>query len=252
MSLSLSGRKRKDTFTWLLQAQGAGPLDPTTPRVICLGDGTPTPLSVTSTGVFVGGNSVVTSNLTINGHALTSNIELTADDIGASAAYASWRTYYIDGGNGNDTTGLAGRWDRPYKTLLCAFNAAVTAGVNLACSFEFIAPGDYSLTVTGSDTTTFHFIGPSEDTCHVTLVVYGGNSAGVSGGPGVVVVAGNNGPQLSCFARGDKLNVSSLGGLGRVSTYNLSAPYDLISTVLSGNDGLPGAISLEGGYVEKS
>ncbi len=59
MGLSLTGRKRKDTYTWLLQMQGAGAtLDAETPIVICFGDGTATPLSLTTTGLFVNGSAV--------------------------------------------------------------------------------------------------------------------------------------------------------------------------------------------------
>jgi len=59
MSNSLTGRKRKDTYTWLLQMQGDGTtLDEETPTVICFGDGTETPLSLTTTGLFVNGVAV--------------------------------------------------------------------------------------------------------------------------------------------------------------------------------------------------
>lgn len=54
---TLTGRKRKDTYTWLLQA-GAGGALTGTPRAICLGDGSVTPLSMTATGILMNGSLV--------------------------------------------------------------------------------------------------------------------------------------------------------------------------------------------------
>jgi hypothetical protein len=60
MGLSLTGRKRKDTYPWLLQMQGAGStLHASVPIVVCFGDGTETPLSLTTTGLFIGGSAAL-------------------------------------------------------------------------------------------------------------------------------------------------------------------------------------------------
>lgn len=58
MGLSLTGRKRKDTYTWLMHAGAGGPLDANTPRTLTLGDGTDTPLAITTTGLYVNGVQV--------------------------------------------------------------------------------------------------------------------------------------------------------------------------------------------------
>jgi len=61
MSNSLTGRKRKDTYTWLMQMQGNGTtLDAVTPVTMCFGDGTETPVSMTTTGLYIGGSRAIT------------------------------------------------------------------------------------------------------------------------------------------------------------------------------------------------
>jgi|GEM_PF-6687961 len=182
MSLSLSGRKRKDTFTWLLQAQGAGPLDPTSPRVICLGDGTATPLALTSTGVFVGGNPV-------------------------SSAHALANTWFIDGSNGNDSTAAVGRADLPYHTATAAFLAAHAAGVSDASNFVFLTPGSYTLTLTEwSAVVILRATGPGEDLCSLAVNVTGQSNA--------TGTTGYDAPTVSLFLRGITASVTSSGGPG--------------------------------------
>ena len=185
MSLSLTGRKRKDTFTWLLQAQGAGPLDATSPRVICLGDGTPTPLSVTQTGVFVAGNSVSTARTLVN-------------------------TYFIDSTLGNDSTAGAGRADLPYRTLNAAYMAAYTAGVADWAHLVLLDSPRYgggTLTLTEwSDDVILHITGTGEDLCGLSVSVTGKTNA--SG------TTGYNAPAISLFLSGITANVSSAGGPG--------------------------------------
>jgi hypothetical protein len=76
---SLTGRKPKDTYPWLLQAGAGGPLSGT-PRPICLGDGTPTPLSITSTGLQVGGTEVGIPRPVVPKDALAVTFELADKD----------------------------------------------------------------------------------------------------------------------------------------------------------------------------
>jgi lysophospholipase L1-like esterase len=57
---SLTGRRPKDTYPWLLQA-GAGGALTGSPRAICLGDGSATPLSLTDTSLQVAGGTALTT-----------------------------------------------------------------------------------------------------------------------------------------------------------------------------------------------
>ena len=82
---NLIGRKPKDTFTWLLHMSGPGPMTGGLRNVV-LGDGTATPLNLTSTGVYMGTELVAidsavphkTGTETIGGaKTLTGQLELT-------------------------------------------------------------------------------------------------------------------------------------------------------------------------------
>lgn len=76
---TLTGRKPKETYPWLLQA-GAGGALTGTPRAICLGDGSATPLSMTSTSLLVGGSEVATrtgGNTFADPQSFTNQVELT-------------------------------------------------------------------------------------------------------------------------------------------------------------------------------
>ena len=70
---SLTGRKPKDTYTWLLQVGTGGALTGT-PRAVCLGDGSATPLTLTSTGLQVGGAAVI---LASGAQTMSGQLELT-------------------------------------------------------------------------------------------------------------------------------------------------------------------------------
>lgn len=62
---SLTGRKPKDTYPWLLQC-GAGGALTGAPRAICLGDGSATPLSLTSTGILMNGSLVAIDSAVVH------------------------------------------------------------------------------------------------------------------------------------------------------------------------------------------
>lgn len=64
MPESLQGKRPgapDNTFRWLLHLGAAGPLPTDVPRAIHMGDGSPTPLALTSSGLYVGGEPVLTA-----------------------------------------------------------------------------------------------------------------------------------------------------------------------------------------------
>jgi hypothetical protein len=112
---TLTGRKPKDTYTWLLQMGLGGPLTGTA-RAVCLGDGSPTALSLTNTGLQVGGAAVI---LAAGAQTMSGQLELTGqtaangtsamtrdlDDIAAMlnnyncwSPYGQWRGHAAGGG----------------------------------------------------------------------------------------------------------------------------------------------------------
>ncbi len=184
-------------------------------------------------------NNVVPITRTINGHALSNNVSLVADDIATSSTGVSIQdnlnilnfnpqntVLYVDG-NRSDSYVENGTFEKPYKTITSAITASINGNSIL------ILPATYTENLTNNSKTGLNFIGLDKTATIISgshIFWYGAsyqNLTFTSSSTPTIYLLPNSGIQTSVFNNCDILCTYS-GTSSTVSISGSSTPNQVV------------------------